>query len=460
VPARLVQVDLSNRSEFAIHWITDYLDGGHWQDPWFPSRLTDVQPGQDGAWRSESDWIFGGTAGWALFGVDSPGFGEFLFVSWSRPYWGWFNWYAHVSRQDPRQSGDVPGDPPPKTEPFLVHLGPLGSDENALGELIGAVVMDPVTTLISDAAPGHHVHVVFELRKSSVGTPLTSHEPPEVQTTVQQFQWTAPITSCSTSLPALAVIEGAGEGWVAAEATAEINNTGGGQLLVERVTPKSADPDLLFRPERIAVDAIGGDSYLVTVRLPYSSAYFQHPYPCELTIETNGGRSDVSLGTIPDLDDSILAELRIAAHVAIAECPVTIADWGLLFRGLPLKWLIDPLPNLAVVYRLWAIEVGGMPAGASFYVINNVTKATMHAVTGTDGIGRVAMLTDPAHGDALEIVRSDEIPVEVPDELYLLMKQTEFVMSAVPPNAVALASGASMAVGATFALVPGRSLTA
>jgi hypothetical protein len=460
MPARLAQVTLANRSPFKVHWVTDHLDHGIWQSPWFPSRITNLQTGQSGTWRSESDGILTGTAGWALFKVDSSGFGEFLRVEWSRPYAGGFGFSANVSRKDPRDSSpsSFAEGGPPETQPIPVAVGPLDSDENILGQLVGGLIMTPVMALYTDAVVGHHCRLVIELRPVSVSSPLVPEVPPDARMTVHPFRWTAPLTSCSTSPAALTGFSGPSENWAMATASVDIDNDGGGQLIVQRVTRESPDPDSVFADDRIYVDPVGGGSYAVTVQTVYSAEYAGHPYPCELSIQTNGGSRNVDLGTIPDLDDAVSDALRAAALAAVAKCPVSVVDWGLHFHGLLLTWLIDPIPLLPVIFRLWAIEVGGLPVGSTFAVISAATETAMHATVGVDGIGRLAMLTDPSHGNTLEIIREDERPVEDPELLYIAMTQTEYVMSAVPSDASSIPD-ATGAIGFTYKLVAGRSVT-
>src|SRR5262245_34319151 len=97
-----------------MHWITDHLDHGDWQSPWFPSNLKDLLSGQSGAWRSESAGFMTGTEGWALFGIDVPNDDpnatsltrtEYAHIQWDRPYVGNFSYDIQVTRDDPRNAG-------------------------------------------------------------------------------------------------------------------------------------------------------------------------------------------------------------------------------------------------------------------------------------------------------------------------------------------------------------------
>jgi Tachylectin len=90
--ARLVQVTLVNHSSFPIRWLDDHREHGFWQEPWYPSNLKDLEPGQQGTWRLESGGVMTGVEGSAVFTVDIPPKSnvpprtEFIDLSWERPY--------------------------------------------------------------------------------------------------------------------------------------------------------------------------------------------------------------------------------------------------------------------------------------------------------------------------------------------------------------------------------------
>ncbi len=89
----------------------DEVDGGQWQDPWFPSKVPGggrIESSQSGEWRSESDGIATGTSGWARWAarvVDPfevpPEHFEWFQVNWSVPFLGKPNLTWGTSRNDP-----------------------------------------------------------------------------------------------------------------------------------------------------------------------------------------------------------------------------------------------------------------------------------------------------------------------------------------------------------------------
>ncbi len=192
MPARLVQVTLQNDSRYPLRWIQDHLDHGEWQQPWYPSNLVQLNPGEQGAFRSESDGLFTGTEGWALFGAEvpeddptSPAFSrtEFVRIYWSRPYVGNFGFDLAVTRSDPRngsgRGGSVFTDPrPPHTEIAPVDLGTMGSSESLLGQILSSGIITPVGALWSGTGPGLHVRLGVALRnRATIASPLVTPRP-------------------------------------------------------------------------------------------------------------------------------------------------------------------------------------------------------------------------------------------------------------------------------------------
>lgn len=53
MPARLVQVTIVNRSAFPIIWQDDGREHGFWQEPWYPSNIKALNPGQQASFRLE-----------------------------------------------------------------------------------------------------------------------------------------------------------------------------------------------------------------------------------------------------------------------------------------------------------------------------------------------------------------------------------------------------------------------
>ena len=192
MPARLVQVTLHNDTPYPMRWITDHLDHGDWQDPWYPSNLHRLEPGQQGAWRSESAGILTGTKGWALFGAElpeedlsSPSFTrtEFVQIKWSRPYVGNFGFEISATRSDPREGGGgdsvfVASDTRPAlTQIVPVDLGSLGSGENIVGQILSAGIISPLGALWSGTGPGEHVRLGVALRARGSTSSALAQEP-------------------------------------------------------------------------------------------------------------------------------------------------------------------------------------------------------------------------------------------------------------------------------------------
>ncbi|MGK9147739.1 hypothetical protein KXS11_08955 [Plantibacter flavus] len=106
MPARLVQITIRNNTSFPLRWITDSDDTTTWQDPWFPSKLNGLRPGQQAAFRSESPdfGVFVGTEGSAVFEVGRPVSEQFpgppdrLEVRWELPYIGVPHCWPEIKR--------------------------------------------------------------------------------------------------------------------------------------------------------------------------------------------------------------------------------------------------------------------------------------------------------------------------------------------------------------------------
>lgn len=457
MPARLVQVSLRNNTEFPMRWITDHLDRGGWQDPWYPSKLATLEPGQEGAWRSESDGILSGTEGWALFEVALPDEvsggtrSEFARIYWYRPYFGFFDASWSVTRFDPRSppTGSTFADTRESTTELDHRIVPLGSEDEWLGDAAFAVsgaVAGPVPLFVTgglavsaDVSPGKHVGLKMQLRRrpARAGGPLVIRKPPEARMTAEPFAWVSPTMSCAYPDRGTGLLNEPAENWATAEASVLVENVGGGSLSIDGVLCTSPDPKLVFGPERIRIEYVTRDSYAVTVRTPGSDAYRADPYPCQLTIDTNGGSQTVDLGTVPPLDEEVLRIQVEAALASVERCNVTIEDWKKMAR-MPLEWLAESGPDDAL--RRWRVEVGGMPANSRFVVVNRVTDEEFPGVTGEDGVGYVTVFTDPAHGDALEVARTDDRLLEDADQAYISVAQTPFIPSGPLPADARLVS--------------------
>lgn len=92
----------------------DDVDGGQWQEPWFPSQIPGagrIEMSHEGEWRSESDGIATGTSGWARWAArvvdpfEAPAeHFEWFQVSWSLPFLGKPDLTWGTSRNDPASS--------------------------------------------------------------------------------------------------------------------------------------------------------------------------------------------------------------------------------------------------------------------------------------------------------------------------------------------------------------------
>jgi hypothetical protein len=121
MPNILVEVTIVNKSDFPIRWLDDGRPDGDWQDPWFPSNLKDLAPGQQGTFRQESEGA--GVTGWVKFMIDiPPSLGEtqteYLKLDWNRPYLSVggtaFTKDLYLTLKDP-DSTDLPHPGEPRT---------------------------------------------------------------------------------------------------------------------------------------------------------------------------------------------------------------------------------------------------------------------------------------------------------------------------------------------------------
>jgi hypothetical protein len=174
MPARLVQIIIRNKSRYPIRWLDDHLEWGDWQNPWWPSKIQDLQPGNERAFRSESGGPFSGTEGWALFTIDVPlasnvgDRAELLRIDWDLPYWG--------GPKDPGLGVSFrnPSDRPKLTYAVLVppRLN-MATNQPILGEFVSNLVIPAV--LFQGVVP-EHISWTVELRnieENSTTIPIT-----------------------------------------------------------------------------------------------------------------------------------------------------------------------------------------------------------------------------------------------------------------------------------------------
>lgn len=155
MPARLVQVTIVNSSAFPIVWQDDGREHGFWQEPWYPSNIKSLQPGQQASFRLESGGIATGVEGWALFKVDVPSASnvaartEFFRLNFDRPYIATEAFKgddpSHIQyfRSDPR-TGDPPHDGPIKAGVRSVGTSDIANMDSSPFEFIPAIPFAPL----------------------------------------------------------------------------------------------------------------------------------------------------------------------------------------------------------------------------------------------------------------------------------------------------------------------------
>lgn len=194
MPARLVQVTIINHSDFPIEWQDDGRSHGDWQQPWYPSNLKSIAPGQRGSFRLESEGIATGAEGWTLFKVHVPSTNqgdksEYFTLSFDRPFIGNFSRSIDYKYHDPRtQSQDHSGG----TQAYVRDIG-FGDIANMdqfpfveLGMGIGAAWTVPIIWW-NESIPEHVIWGV-EVRTAgaSVASPLTASTQGIVYASTQQ----------------------------------------------------------------------------------------------------------------------------------------------------------------------------------------------------------------------------------------------------------------------------------
>ena len=175
MPARLAEVVLTNESRYPIRWLDDHLDWGDWQNPWWPSKIQDLQPGNEATFRSESGGPFSGTEGWALFLVDVPlasnigDRAELLKIRWNVPYFG------APDFPDPEVSFRNPADQPKLTYAKITGMRNMGTGESILEQWIASSLLTPFPILVQDTRWAH-IRLEVQLRntmEASTALPLT-----------------------------------------------------------------------------------------------------------------------------------------------------------------------------------------------------------------------------------------------------------------------------------------------
>jgi hypothetical protein len=166
-----------NQWENQLVWSKDCVDGGEWQDPWYPSAGSGhINPNKEAEWRSESDGVMTGTSGWARWSVrvlddvndagpDGLGHFEFVQVNWSVPFYGRPNITFAVFRNNPDESDTFAHKDtrPPALE--IVGTSFNGAVVNTSLEIVPYVLSIP-WSFFTGSVPTH-IRVTFTVRRRS-----------------------------------------------------------------------------------------------------------------------------------------------------------------------------------------------------------------------------------------------------------------------------------------------------
>jgi hypothetical protein len=168
MPARLVQVNLINNSKLNMRWFDDGRNSGDWQEPWLPSNIKNLAPGQQAAWRLESDAFLRGADGWVKFAIDvphAPEQTEYLLLWWDRPFVGKFT--KGYEQTPPVPFGNDSRNQLPSKILVIDHeYHSLGTDENILSQFSESNVLVPFTNagVLAQDETANHVLWTVEVR--------------------------------------------------------------------------------------------------------------------------------------------------------------------------------------------------------------------------------------------------------------------------------------------------------
>jgi hypothetical protein len=175
MPARLVHVSLVNNSDFPMRWLDDGRPHGFWQDPFYPSKITDLKKGELAIFRQESGGVMTGVEGRATFRVEvppipnTPDESEALAFWWERPYIGVFD--RKIIHHLPAHRTE------PNYKPYVKYIdhGFHGAANDTLfGALLGAALFPPWTTFgqMANNAAGSHIFWLVEVVNNELRTVL------------------------------------------------------------------------------------------------------------------------------------------------------------------------------------------------------------------------------------------------------------------------------------------------
>jgi hypothetical protein len=160
--------------------ISDAKMGGEWTESFFPDQVPgagQINPGEQGEWRSESSGVLTGTSGWVLWGVrvfeindgKVDDHFEFIFVSWSVPWIEDDNLDIKVVAVSFNPLLDAPPNPPPPVlEIVPISLTSDGRDISALaqfGSLVPFVVVPFGFLFGANSSQIYHPRFTFAVRR-------------------------------------------------------------------------------------------------------------------------------------------------------------------------------------------------------------------------------------------------------------------------------------------------------
>lgn len=165
---------ISNKWDNPLYWSDDYPEHGVWQDPWYPSSASPIDPNSEAEWRAESDGWARGTAGWVRWSVrvlddvndagpDGLGHFEFVQINWHVPFYGSPSVTFAVFRNNPSESDSFAqtDNKPPVLE--FVPTSFNGSVIDGASELVPYVLAIPWSFFTGNAPT--HIQVTCTVRR-------------------------------------------------------------------------------------------------------------------------------------------------------------------------------------------------------------------------------------------------------------------------------------------------------
>jgi hypothetical protein len=435
---------IENKWENVITWVTDEVDGGQWQDPWYPSRKAGViRPGEEGEWRSESGGdipvigidvsVATGTSGWALWSTAVGDHTEFIRVSWNVPFFGVVDIKGSTYRYDPRDSGSVFRDTTPPSLGILPIFSAVGGDEPLLAEAATTFSMALVGQFFTTSGPITHPRIGYVVQRVRQSQKLEPTTPPRlVADGVNELVWTVPSLSCGTAGGMIFTLNSAAlRTLIEGKGLVHVRNAGGQRLEIINVRRLSPDPAQMFRPERITVRDKGqpAGAYEISVTATPNAFYEAAPYALELQIESNGGTLTVNLGTLPPIDDNLAARIRSQALQVFNDCNMRIDKWFSTGSKLGLIWTLpDPPPDGRPVDRLWLVQAVGLAPGSIVRIERDeLDRVVGTAIADSTSEARLGLISHPSKGNIGIVLERNTGPTEAGDLVGVSTSQVELV---------------------------------